>query len=572
MLKIIGFELKKLVSRIGIYILVLLMAGLLVAGVFMYKPTERTIAPYKLAGDTVTEMYNSFKNDLQQGYVDNLNTISTDAKTYVSGYDEYNSSNSQEYINQLFTAFDDNCLLYSEQDLPANEYLILLEGIKISLTELKNALDVGLSPTKNQTGYYILTSTSNYTELYSLLNKISENFKSPIVHADTGRDYVNLLRAPLYNCIQNLTYPKLNDNASKYIEGGTYYALITSRMDEIESKMDVEYTKAVENPNLESDSTIKNELNVLFNRYVNCAQIFEQSYNSSMCVEALSSVTNKTERSNLLSYGNISLYEQEAIASQYRYYIENHYSPADFANGLSVSHTSNGKINAYDFTFFIMSLFTVLVIIFAIYLSAHTISGEINNNTMRFTAIRPIKRSSVFLGKYFAITIISIILLLFGTITSMIVGGIMYGIDSANILVIFNSDIVFNVHPMIVLAIFVLSQLLIIMVYSSLTILLSTILKSDLLSMLCGVVVYAVTLILPLFFGTTSWLKFLPLTNINLFAYFGTTSITSDSVLAKIFNPTVYYGMSIWISIIYVIGITKQLLLIGKQIFKKLEL
>ena len=44
---------------------------------------------------------------------------------------------------------------------------------------------------------------------------------------------------------------------------------------------------------------------------------------------------------------------------------------------------------------------------------------------MRFTAVRPVKRGSIFFGKYFAIMIMSAILLLFGTITSLIVGGIL---------------------------------------------------------------------------------------------------------------------------------------------------
>ena len=79
----------------------------------------------------------------------------------------------------------------------------------------------------------------------------------------------------------------------------------------------------------------------------------------------------------------------------------------------------------------LMSLFTVAIIIFAIYLASHTISGEISNTTIRFTAIRPVKRSTLFIGKYFAITIMSLILLLFGTITSLIVGGILYGFNSA---------------------------------------------------------------------------------------------------------------------------------------------
>ena len=569
--KIIGFELKKLVSRIGIYILVVLMAGLLVAGAFMYEPIERDITPQSLVGDTVSEMYLNFTQDLQQGYIDTMQSVSNNADTYVSSSANYEQSNSKKHINQLLTAFDDYCLLYIEATT-SSEQNILLTGIKQTLAELKTALDDGLNPTKEATGYYILTTNNNYTKLYSLLNQTTANFTSPISHTFAGEKYDNELRAPLYECLNALVYPNLEETAKKYVAGGTYYTLISSRMEEIAFKMEQQYNKATLDSSLEDSKDIKNELNTLFNRYINCVDIFVTAYNSSMCVDALNAITNKTTRANLVGYDKVSLYNQEETALQYQYYIENHASVSDFANGLSMTHTSNEKINAYDFTFFVMSLFAVLVMIFAIYLSAHTISGEISGNTMRFTALRPVKRSSLFFGKYFAIVIMSLILLLFGTVTSMTVGGILYGFESANILMIINSSWVFNIHPLIVIWIFVLSLLLNIALYSALTIMLSSMFKSDLLAMIVSVVIYVVNLILPLFFGMTSWLKFYPLANVNLFAYFGATSVTTDSILSKLFNNIVYQGMNIWISLIYVFGITTILLLIGRHIFKKREL
>ena len=291
-----------------------------------------------------------------------------------------------------------------------------------------------------------------------------------------------------------------------------------------------------------------------------------------MCTDALYSVKSKTDRNNLVGYSDVSLYEIEELKVKYEYYIEHHSNPNDFANSLSITHTSNSKINAYDFSFFVMSIFAVIVIVFAIYLSAHTISGEINNNTMRFTALRPIKRSSLFFGKYFAIAIMSFILLLFGTITSFITGGILYGFNSANILMTINSSFVLVAHPTVVLGIFVISLLLLTMFYSALTMMLSALVKSDLLAMIIGIIIYIVNLILPLFFGAGSWLRFYPGTNMNLFAYFGTTRISADSILAKLFNNVVYHGMNLWISLIYIIGITTILLIIGKTIFKKREL
>lgn len=572
MRKVIGFELKKLVSRIGIYILVVLMAGLLVAGVFMYEPDKRNTTTLSLVGETVTDMYNSFNNDLKQSYLDEVETISSNADTYVTTSANYMKYNNADEINKLFTTFDDYCLLYNEASATPSDYSILLVGINQSLANLKSALDQALTPTKDMTGYYVLTTNDNYTQLYTLINKISINFTSPISHAFAGENYLNEYRAPLHSCLQKLIYPKLESTAQKYAPNGAYYVVTTSRIDEIISKIDAEYNKVVLDSSLDTNAGIKNELNTLFNRFVNNVEIFTASYNSELCAEALNSVSNKTTRSKLLGYSNVSLYDQQELAIEYKYYIENNTSSSNFANSLSVTHTSNGKINAYDFTYFVMSLFAIVVILFAIYLASHTISGEINNNTMRFTALRPIKRSSIFFGKYFAIIIISALLLLFGTITSLAVGGILYGFESANILMIINGTHVITAHPIAIIGVFILSMLLMVALYSAFTIMLSAIFKTDLLPMIISVVLYAVNLILPIFFGAGSWLRFYPLVNVNLFAYFGSSRLTNDSVLAKIFNTVVYHGMNIWISLIYIFGISIILLLIGRHIFKKREL
>ena len=570
--KVVKFELKKLVSRIGIYILVLMLAGLLVAGVFMYDPVERKDTTLSLVGETVTDMYTSFNNDFKAGYSAIVEAVAQDAETYISTSSSYMEYNDKANIDALLYKFDEYCLLYHEANATSSEYAALLLGINQSLDDLKLAINDTLQYSKDETGYYILSTSDNLTKLKVLLNEIDVNFDSPISHTDAGERYYNEYREPLYNCLDELVYPNLDKVASKYATNGTYYSLIALRMSEIEAKMQDKYNQALADSIVNIDIEAINELNTLFNRYASNAKTFVKAYASSMCAEALNSVSSKTKRSKLVGYGDVSLYAQEEDSAEYTYYIEHNLSENDFANSLSVTHTSNGKANTYDFTFFVMSIFSIAVVIFATYLSANTISGEINNNTMRFMAMRPIKRGTLYMGKYMAIVIMSLILLLFGTITSFIVGGILFGFNCANILMIVNSSYVLVAHPIAVLGLFVLSQLLIIAIYSAITMLLSSIMKSDLLAMAIGVVVYLVNFILPLFFGAGSWLRFYPLANINLFAYFGSNRLVNDSVLSKLFNNIVYHGMSIWISLIYIFGITLILLLLGKLIFKKREL
>ena len=566
--KIIGFELKKLVSRIGIYILVLLLAGLLVASAYMYNPEHPVVTPIGLAGETATQMYENFEfvRDSNENIIDN---ISLEAEGYVVGADGYNQYNNKETLMAKLLVFDDLCLTYAETTTATRpDYPTLLASIKQSLADLKSEIfNNALAYEKEDANYYVLTTNKNYSQLKTLLNSIP-------VYTTTfdGQTYINQFRNSIFECVNSLIYPNLSAIAQKYAVGGAYYNLVTSRMDEIAYKIEQEYEKVVSDSSLNNNTIIKRDMNNLYAKYDNCVKVFEKAFKTSICVNALNSVSSKSDRANLYVYSDIDLYEQEELEAKYIYYLENNASEISFANGLSVTHTSNAKTNAYDFTFFVMSIFTVAIILFAVYLASHTIAGEINNNSMRFTAIRPVTRGSIFFGKYLAIVIMSTILLLFSTITSLCVGGIIYGFDSLKILMVINGNSVFVAHPLLMIALFTLSNFLIIVLYTSIAMLFSAILRSELLAMLISVIIYVGNLVLPLFFGATSWLRFYPLANINLFAYFGSTQQVSDNVLSKLFNSVVYQGMNIWITLVYIIGIASLLLAIAKVIFKKRQL
>lgn len=570
--KVISFELKKLVSRIGLYVLVLFLAGLLVASVFTYKPTKTQIPTASLSGETVTEMYSDFTSVKKAEQLNIFNETSNNADGYISTSTSYVKSNNKEYITELFTNFDNRCGAYKDADVSSAQYIILLDGIKIAFNTLKTELDTALSHSKNQTGYYILTTEDNYTDLYVVIDKLMVNFESPVNHKVVANKYFDTYRAELLNCLNKLIYPSLDKVAQEYSSTGNYHTLITFRMDEIEQKMSDLNSLAISNADINTSDEYRNKLNELYNRYSNCASVFNTAYNSRLGAEALDCVKSKYTRSHLLGYSSTSVYNLEETAVEYEYYIEHNTNPSNYARSFSVTHTSNSEINAYDYCYYAMSIFSIVVIIFAIYLASNTISGEINNNSLRLMAIRPTKRGSIFFGKYISIVLISLLLLVFGTATSFLVGSILYGTGSANILMIINGYYVFSVHPALMLAIFVGSLLLMVAFYTAITMLLSSILKLDVLALIIGAVFYIVNLILPVLFNSSSWLRFYPFTNINLFAYFSSSRMTADTVLGNMLNTVVYQGMNLWISLAYVFGISIIVLLIGKAVFKKREL
>ena len=103
--KVISFELKKLLSRIGIYLLVIFMAVLLVASVFIYNPIERQSSTLSLQGDSISEMYDNFiSSGIKDSYDEIVINVANTANSYnfeSSDYNIYNNSNihlSKSYI------------------------------------------------------------------------------------------------------------------------------------------------------------------------------------------------------------------------------------------------------------------------------------------------------------------------------------------------------------------------------------------------------------------------------------------------------------------------------------------
>ena len=70
-------ELKKMVSRPGIYILSVLLAVILVLGIFIYKPNNYTISSATLVGKNYEEKLNYFNNGDKKKIDDSISDISS---------------------------------------------------------------------------------------------------------------------------------------------------------------------------------------------------------------------------------------------------------------------------------------------------------------------------------------------------------------------------------------------------------------------------------------------------------------------------------------------------------------
>lgn len=204
----------------------------------------------------------------------------------------------------------------------------------------------------------------------------------------------------------------------------------------------------------------------------------------------------------------------------------------------------------------------------------HAISGEIKEGSMRYLAIRPVSRTSLFFGKMLSIIFMSVILILFSSIISLLVGGVIYGFDTLPILTIFNGSTAITLHPIGMLSIYLVSLILELTVYLSIAMLLSTLVKSDLFSVTLVLVIYLLNILLPLFIvGPNTWLSFYPFSHINLYSLFGSSLyLLNNNPFASLLGTKVYATTNIFLTISIIALIIIICNIISSRVFKRKEL
>lgn len=575
--KIIGFELKKLVSKPGIYILAVLLALLLTVSAFIYNPKEKEIVYNKLDGDTVLEVSTDFNSNYKPSLDKTVNSILT-LSTEIANKTHIDLKNE---INTKLTDYIDTCISYSDIANSAgtsnNTNNTNLEAIHNK--QETGSLDILYSTIKS----YLGNTENKYFKIaiekedFARLDTEIALIKSKVSTTVQSKDYKTFAKeltektATIKNLVKSIHYPNYSNIAYKFTETGNYYSVTIERREVVLNKMN----ELVENAKADSDfNKAKANINQffdLFNEYRVLGEIYETLFTTSTNLALMEDFG--IESLNKIKFlQTTNYYAQKELNTKYTYYIENDSNENSYATPLSFDFTSNQKVNGYDYAYFIISLFSVILIIFAVMFAAYSISGETKDGTMRFVAIRPISRTSIILGKFFAISLMSLILLVFGSLVSFIVGGAVFGVESNNILTIINSTTVSVMHPAVSLLIYVGSIYLQLLVYISIAMMLTSFMKSDLLTFIITILVYILNMMLPLFFGTSSWLRFNPLVSINLYAFAGGGTIISDTILGKLFTPLVYTGGSLILSIIYIISMIIIFNAISIYGFKKREL
>lgn len=320
-----------------------------------------------------------------------------------------------------------------------------------------------------------------------------------------------------------------------------------------------------------SDETIRNiqikitDYNLLANSY--------KTYFIDTILLNLSKNYRSTDFANLYNYqlNEFNSYQTQESITANKYYINNNIYSDSFLTNFSFEQNSGKTTNAMDYMYFSMEICTVLITIFAMMLVCNLITQETESGTIKLLLTRPYKRSKIITAKLFATIFFVICFVVFSALISFVGGYFVFGLDSTNILMIFNSTTACVISPLLLMLINIITLTLDIIFYVILALMISIIFKNYAGSISFCFVILLVTYTLNILFSGSFWYSLLPGMNLHLFKYFGNSfaSINENSVLKNILITPIQSSMNIVFSFLITCAYSLISLAISYSVFNK---
>ena len=364
--KIISAEIKKIVSKPGIYILSLLLAVILVLGALIYEPKVYESSRFELDGNDFKSKYEYFIGTTNAGKkaegltkLDNaIRSINDYKVTYL---DE--TYNQKEYILLLLEKCDEYYDAYQDcSNDESDEDIInsVKENLVQSYENLNNAIETALINSQNGT-YSLLTSKENYKNYKSSYNEVikwskltvqKENLKNHFIEFETK------YRNKFYTSIENFKYPTLSNKTIKtYTENskGTKLYILNERLDEITEKIEINHNKALTDSIF--DTKQADLMDELANDYIETIDTFVNLVKYELITNAFSNLSTK-EQLSTLHLSEYSNFNAKSLLERYTYLFDNNKNQNDYGRPLTIGVTSNDYINAYDYAYFTLKIFS----------------------------------------------------------------------------------------------------------------------------------------------------------------------------------------------------------------------
>ena len=233
----------------------------------------------------------------------------------------------------------------------------------------------------------------------------------------------------------------------------------------------------------------------------------------------------------------------------------------------SVSTSNYSTATCFDFFYNTMLIVTAIIITFSIILSTSTIASEYSSGTVKLLLIRPYSRSKILTAKIVASIIFSSFFIILSAIVCFIIGAILFpSVVALNpVLVVISASSAFLINPIWLSILFLIATLIKCSIYILISILISSLFRNPIASIVVALSFYFAGLICNLFISSYAWAMLLPFANFDLFNYF--LPLSTSSQIGNLFTGN-YTLTNIFISIIYDIIVTSILMLPSYYIFK----
>lgn len=589
MIKLLKAEFKKIFLKPGIFIMTGILALVLAFSYFFFVPQARVNTSISIRGDNLYEIYNNYTNSSYEYSKSSADALIERANQLITEYKSENESISK-ILNEKLDIINIDTFTFIDRVGRSAGATNPGEGLEMAEVLRKNILseleDFSTSyiSYSNETYPKILINSSDHDLIIRNCNSIIATLKAvgskQLESYVTMREYLENMNISNSKYEFKFSFTKYVNNI-KDIEVGdeflsnlydNYYLVAEERILNIKNSLDQYYLEHNTDEFLNSMEK-KEKLNEYVSLYYNTSkqalEIIENKINLQ-----IANTYEDSEFVKFYRYSSFNRYQSEQLATRQEYLFQNNKMDYEFANAFGFLTTSNFEANAFDFAYFVLELFSFIIIIYCVVLGSGMIAGEQANGTLKLLAIRPYKRSKLLTSKILATLFFIIIFVLFSSVIAFIAGGTLYGFNSLPVLAIFDSNTAFVISPIILYFIYILTLIAKIFVYISLAFFISTLFKSYVGAVTVSILCFFATSILNVYLSASKIFKFFPLSNLDLFKYFGGGYFASgnSASIINMFTSPILLDTNFMFSLINVIITTILILGVTFVVFRKRDI
>lgn len=573
-LKLAFCEFKKIFFKPIMIIAFFAVIATMVVSTITFNPVEKEKSSVTLGGSSIINLYQTvFLSETNANSKSKLDKKLESQKDWFIAYTTKIAGEEELKTLKNYITITDSDIQQLNQQLPKfyttpkdateDDILKLFDNLYKSSTNTYNYL----TSLNTDLSFYI--SNEDFESLCKYFSGISKNIPNNFPEPEKQFNEVNNFISQNYpiskitSIVQNLKTLNLNQETVDNLLEKYYYNIYSGEEDTVLGKLNTEIVKFV-NEKQESEKTEDIEqFSILISNYKSIVNMSSSALKYGLTIETVGDKSDK-EIIDYIGFSNYNSYLYKQTFATNKFLLENNKFDYDYLTPFSFNSNSGEQTNAFDFVVYSMQILTLVIVIFLIFVSSGTIATELSNGTMKMLAIRPYNRFKIIIAKFLSCFALMFVLLLMGFAISSVIGLFVYGIGPVNVLTVFNSTSVIVLNAFVVMLLYFISCMINCTFFIALTLLISVLFKSNVVSVIIGLLVYVFTIISNALLYSYVWFTYLPFAHFDLFKYFGTPINTG-----QFFGFSIGIGSNFLISALY-LGVTIFLsLIISIIVFRK---